>query len=670
MKKLIIISFILIGFNSVFSQTGFRIRSLANINPYPAFGNISYSALWGYTASNGREYAILGCYNGTSFIDITDTINIHEVDFLPIPPNVGGSIWREMKTYSHYAYIVSESFDSKIQIVDLQYLPDSIRYVGLSNIPNHSTTHSISQSGHYLYLNGCNPELTEGVAILDLSVNPEVPVLKNSWNDLYVHDSRIINDTIWTCNIQDDKVSIVDATNKDSLRNIRSWVHNPLPNNPHNIEITGNGNYALVTDEVYDPANPGKLKIWDVTDFDNITYITSFNPYQFENAVVHNIEIFQNFAFLAYYAAGVKVLNISNPAAPAETGWFDTYPEGNINSEGCWGVYYFPASNKIIASDRKRGLFVLRPNLSAQVPGIPKANLTVEKSQVMRYEQQSFIDMTEGFPSGWQWTITGPESHSAAIRNPHITFNSAGDYNVKLKVTNSFGNDSIIKLNYFRVINPPLINFQTTNPPGPAFRILTSPADTNKVFFNWKRSTNNIDVYYKIYFKKLFGTGEEYILSGNNGRDTSSFISKSFLDSMALRLGLTGDSVRVFYKVTAYNGTDSLLTTNSVTVTIRRTSTGISSINEIIPSDYKLYNNYPNPFNPSTNILFDVPGYSQVKLILYDLTGREISNLLNENLPAGSYKYLFNAGNLNSGVYFVKLNADNFNSVIKIVLLK
>ncbi len=69
------------GITSAFSQTGFRIKQLANINTHPTNGN--YSALWGWTAPNGREYAILGCYTGTAFIDITDTLNIHEVDFLP-----------------------------------------------------------------------------------------------------------------------------------------------------------------------------------------------------------------------------------------------------------------------------------------------------------------------------------------------------------------------------------------------------------------------------------------------------------------------------------------------------------------------------------------------------------------------------------------------------------
>jgi hypothetical protein len=106
----------------------------------------------GYVAPNGREYAILGCQTGTAFIDITDTTNIHEVDFVTGVT----SGWREMKVFSNYAYVVSEGTNSRLQIINLQYLPDSVSLVNTWNYPNYTRTHSISQSGPYLYLNGGN----------------------------------------------------------------------------------------------------------------------------------------------------------------------------------------------------------------------------------------------------------------------------------------------------------------------------------------------------------------------------------------------------------------------------------------------------------------------------------------------------------------------------------
>ncbi|MGH2576022.1 MAG: agmatine deiminase family protein [Ignavibacteria bacterium] len=98
--------------------------------------------------------------------------------------------------------------------------------------------------------------------------------------------------------------------------------------------------------------------------------------------------------------------------------------------------------------------------------------------------------------------------------------------------------------------------------------------------------------------------------------------------------------------------------------------TGISINGNTIPGRYRLYQNYPNPFNPTTNINFDIPKSSFVKLVVYDILGREVTVLINENLNAGSYKYEWNASNLTSGVYFYKLQTEEFKDVRKIILIK
>ncbi|HWA05717.1 MAG TPA: T9SS type A sorting domain-containing protein, partial [Ignavibacteria bacterium] len=85
-----------------------------------------------------------------------------------------------------------------------------------------------------------------------------------------------------------------------------------------------------------------------------------WRPPGIDSAIGHNIEIYGNFALLAHYSAGVRVLNISDHVNPVEIAWYDTYPQNNgSNYDGCWGVYLFP-SGKIIASDRSTGLYVLR----------------------------------------------------------------------------------------------------------------------------------------------------------------------------------------------------------------------------------------------------------------------------------------------------------------------
>jgi hypothetical protein len=88
------------------------------------------------------------------------------------------------------------------------------------------------------------------------------------------------------------------------------------------------------------------------------------------------------------------------------------------------------------------------------------------------------------------------------------------------------------------------------------------------------------------------------------------------------------------------------------------------------PNDFKLYQNYPNPFNPSTKIQFAVTKSSKVLLRVYDVTGHEVSTLVNETKSSGEYEISFNAADLPSGIYFYNLSAGNFTETKKMLLLK
>lgn len=99
-------------------------------------------------------------------------------------------------------------------------------------------------------------------------------------------------------------------------------------------------------------------------------------------------------------------------------------------------------------------------------------------------------------------------------------------------------------------------------------------------------------------------------------------------------------------------------------------TTDIKLINTEIPEVYKLYQNYPNPFNPETKIKFDLPEKSKVKLILFDLLGRNLLELVNTELYGGVYEYILNCKNLNSGIYFVQMQTNKYNNTIRIILLK
>ena len=97
---------------------------------------------------------------------------------------------------------------------------------------------------------------------------------------------------------------------------------------------------------------------------------------------------------------------------------------------------------------------------------------------------------------------------------------------------------------------------------------------------------------------------------------------------------------------------------------------GIKQIENEIAKEYSLSQNYPNPFNPNTNIEFAIPETAQAKLVVYDLSGKEVSILVNQQLSPGTYNYSLDGSNLSSGVYIYKLETENFVDTKKMILVK
>jgi len=92
-------------------------------------------------------------------------------------------------------------------------------------------------------------------------------------------------------------------------------------------------------------------------------------------------------------------------------------------------------------------------------------------------------------------------------------------------------------------------------------------------------------------------------------------------------------------------------------------------------NDFILYQNYPNPFNPSTKIKFKIPGQTRndntgVTLKVYDILGKEVATLVNEEKPAGEYEVEFDGTALASGIYFYRFRTGSFTEIKKMILLR
>ena len=93
-------------------------------------------------------------------------------------------------------------------------------------------------------------------------------------------------------------------------------------------------------------------------------------------------------------------------------------------------------------------------------------------------------------------------------------------------------------------------------------------------------------------------------------------------------------------------------------------------VDDIIPKENKLYQNHPNPFNPSTKIIFTIPKSETIKIELYNTLGQKIETLLNKAMKAGYHEVEFIGSHLSSSIYFCRIEAGEFQDVKKMILLR
>ncbi len=169
-----------------------------------------------------------------------------------------------------------------------------------------------------------------------------------------------------------------------------------------------------------------------------------------------------------------------------------------------------------------------------------------------------------------------------------------------------------------------------------------------------------------------FLTGQGSVYSSNDGGSSWTKLNSTGLPATVSPgnsiSSITATSTDLFL----YNQTQSGSTVDESKTGLYKTGISPTSIKSLdnLPSQYSLLQNYPNPFNPSTKISFSIPATQLVSLKIYDLTGREISSLINRELNAGSYSFEFDGSNLSSGIYFYRLNTANFSDVKKMILIK
>ncbi len=200
----------------------------------------------------------------------------------------------------------------------------------------------------------------------------------------------------------------------------------------------------------------------------------------------------------------------------------------------------------------------------------------------------------------------------------------------------------------------------TTVPPVPAAPVLTYPLNNSSgisitTLLDWDSLTTANSYQTLISTDSLFG---------NIVWDTAGIVN-SFVN---VRSGILTNNIKYYWKVRGINqgGTGVYSQTWAFTTSL----VNITYADPKIPSVFKLYDNYPNPFNPVTKIRFDVPRSDNVKIVVYDMLGRNVVTLVNQQLLPGTYETEWNAENHSSGIYFCKMLNSNFSKTVTLILLK
>lgn len=348
---------------------------VGSLDPLPAISS-PYSDVWGYT--NGATIlAILGSSEGTHFIDVTDPTNPVQISFIDGP----NSPWRDIKTYQHYAYMVTEGIGvgQGLQIVDLSN-PLNPTLVN-TYTTNFATAHNvyIDTDIGQAWLIGTN----NGARILDLSQDPENPVEIGNFAAPYVHDAFVRGNLAYLSEIFAGTHEILDSTDPANLQSL-SVIFTPTQFT-HNSWTNDDATILATTDET----NPGgHVGIYDISDKTNPVLLGEYQAST--STLVHNVMFDDDDdtrVAMSHYALGFKLIDVRQPTMPIEIGSYDTYPANDTGFNGVWGIYAFEPRGYFYVSDRQTGLYILQytpdgGTLTGQVTDA-ETGLPVEGAEVL-----------------------------------------------------------------------------------------------------------------------------------------------------------------------------------------------------------------------------------------------------------------------------------------------
>ncbi|WP_420456836.1 choice-of-anchor B family protein [Rubrivirga sp.] len=371
-----------------------------------------HNDIWGWTdPETGVEYALVGTYNGTGFVDLSDPQFPRVVGKLP-SSNERTPVWRDIKVYRDHAFIVADNArDHGMQVFDLTRLrgvtgdavtfePDTV-YTGIRSAHNVVIDEEtgFAYAVGFRYPEGKRAELglpaacdAPGFHAVDIR-DPKNPTFAACFSDAavdpspvsspgYTHDAQCVvyrgpdadyqgRELCFAAN--EDVVTVFDVTDKAAV-SIITQASYPLPAYTHQGWLTEDHRFFLADDEL-DELNglvaTQRTIVLDFADLDDPE--VSFVYDSGNRSIDHNQYVRGRYSFQSNYETGLRIVDLSQIAdgTMTEAAFFDTFPPSDrVSFDGQWSNYPYFGSGLVVANDDTFGLFVLRPAASLDVDRI------------------------------------------------------------------------------------------------------------------------------------------------------------------------------------------------------------------------------------------------------------------------------------------------------------
>lgn len=372
--------------------------NLLSFLPNDAIGadrGVRLNDIWGWTdPQTGKEYALVGRMDGTSFVDVSNPSNPVYVGTLPKPDSSNASVWRDIKVYKNHAYVVADNAGTHgMQVLDLTKLRDfegtPITFEETAHYDEVHSVHNVvinTDTGFAYAVGSSGGGNTCGGGLHMINIqDPTNPTFAGCFSDPstgrsgtgYTHDAQCVTyhgpdkehkgDEI-CIGANETAISIANVTDKENPKAL-STASYPDYAYVHQGWLTEDHKYFLQNDELDElTGNVDRTRtlIWDVTDLDDPQFV---REYLFDNASSdHNLYIKGDMMYQSNYKSGLQVLDISDPANPVKTGYFDTEPFGDDTPgfAGTWSNYPYFDSGIVIMTSSGEGLFILNPQPSTK----------------------------------------------------------------------------------------------------------------------------------------------------------------------------------------------------------------------------------------------------------------------------------------------------------------